>query len=819
MNNCNCDCGKHSVPAAQVVPVNCNFVIPASYPYVRPVVDSYTCCCCGNTNPAMKDYPSSGPYKGNAFVLDNANPYLVDTTYYAYGQALDFSENIYTRVTKRDDPSCINLAARFDFTDSSLTNTVRFDFLKNYTARKYEELSGVLPIIKNGIKFRIHYTVYNIDGGVEYEGHTDCKVDTPRFHFTSIKDVFVQSANGLIIDNIPAMSFQGRYNITITHVEAFVDVINTKEHLTDPSLNPFYTFTDNNRKIQLQEHEISETPADDSILIGDCEVRQSFEYFANVTTRLRLTFVAFTTLPIACGDTSPIWFALNEPTEQSITQLRNEVSALEDEVAALHAKDAAQDAKIAQLEGQVALNTQNITALMSRVSQLETNDVTQDLEIQRLKERVTALENTTKALVYYKANKELIQSQLTWKGYGQLYQVSQTYYATGDFENDVRLGYLIPVAADAQDVSALAERVEEVATIATDAGSTATAAAETVDGMATTVSELSETVTGLSNNVNTISGDVETLSGTVTTLGETVTTQGTAIGENTTAIGTNTAAITGLNETVLALNNDIDSLDTRVSDLEDTEYSKNKVVVQNLTTGVKQYVSSYADAANILNADLEGSYKIYPGEGYSEAALADRLFENTTSLKQIEFPTSMTSLGRNVFAGSGITTLTIPQTITSTSYEICLECNDLTSVTIDSPNLQLREASFSKCSNLTTANILSVGKMETTAFYKTGLTEITLPSLEYLNTAAFNMCPNLETAVITSGEIKDHCFGACPNLKTVYIKIGVTGISDSAFGDGNDGIEFFVASASWASAMSNQPWGCTNANIHWSYSM
>lgn len=815
MNNCNC--GKVSVPAAQVVPVNCEFVIPASYPYVRPVTDSYTCSCCGSTNPAMKDYPASGPYKGNAFALDNAYPYLIDTTYLSYGQALDFSENIYTKVTKRDDASCINLAARFDFTDSSLTNTVRFDFLKNYTARKYEELSGVLPIIKNGIKFRIHYIVYNIDGGIEYEGHTDCKVDTPHFHFTSIKDVFVQSCNGLIIDNIPAMTFQGRYTFCITHVEAMVDIINTKEHLQDPSLNPFYTFIDNNRKIQLHNTEISGMTPDDVLVIGDCQVQQSFEYYANVTTRLRLTFIAFTTLPIACGDTSPIWFALNEPTEQSITQLRNEVTALEDEVEQLRLKNAQQDAEITNLRGQVELNRQNISDLVARVTRLESNDVTQDLDIQRLKERVTILESKDPALVSYKANKELRQAQLTWKGYGQLYQVSQTYYATGDFENDVRLGYLIPVAADAQDVSALAERVEEVATIATDAGSTATAAAETVDGMATTVSELSETVTGLGNNVNTISGDVETLSGTVTTLGETVTTQGTAIGENTTAIGTNTTAITGLNETVLALNNDIDSLDTRVSDLEDTEYSKNKVVVQNLATGVKQYVSSYADAANILNADLEGAYKIYPGEGYSEAALADRLFENTTSLKQIEFPTSMTSLGRNVFAGSGITTLTIPQTITSSSYEICLKCNDLTSVTIDSPNLQLKEASFSTCPNLTTANILSVGKMETTAFYKTGLTEITLPSLDYLNTAAFNMCPNLETAVITSGEIRDHCFGACPNLKTVYIKIGVTAISDSAFGDGNDGIEFFVASASWASAMSNQPWGCTNANIHWSY--
>jgi peptidoglycan hydrolase CwlO-like protein len=364
----------------------------------------------------------------------------------------------------------------------------------------------------------------------------------------------------LIIDNIPAMTFQGRYTFCITHVEAMVEVINTKEHLQDPSLNPFYTFIDNNRKIQLHNTEISGMTPDNVLVIGDCQVQKSFEYYANVTTRLRLSFVAFTTLPIACGDTSPIWFALNEPTEQSITQLRNEVTALEDEVEQLRLKNAQQDTEITNLKGQVELNRQNISDLVARVTRLESNDVTQDLDIQRLKERVAILEAKDPALVSYKANKELRQAQLTWKGYGQLYQVSQTYYATGDFENDVRLGYLIPVAADAQDVSALAERVEEVATIATDAGSTATAAAETVDGMATTVSELSETVTGLGNNVNTISGDVETLSGTVTTLGETVTTQGTAIGENTTAIGANTTAITGLNETVVALNNDIDSL-------------------------------------------------------------------------------------------------------------------------------------------------------------------------------------------------------------------------------------------------------------------
>ena len=504
-----CNCGKHTVPAAQIVPVNCEFVIPASYPYVRPAVDSYECCCCPTSQPSMKDYPTSGPYKGNAFVLDNANPYLIDTTFYAYGQALAFDENIYTKVTKRDDASCINLTARFDMTDSSLTNTVRFDFLKNYTARKYEELSGVLPIIKNGIKFRIHYTIYNFDGGVEHIGHCDCKVDQPIFHFTSIKDVFVQSASGLIIENIPVMTYQGRYTITINNVEAMVEVINTKDHLQDPSLNPFYTFEDNNRKILLHNTEISGQEADDVIVIGNCDVRQSFEYIANITTRLRMNFVAFTTLPIACGDTSPIWFALNEPTEQSITQLRNEVSAIEEELTLIHAKDAEQDARITALEGQVELNRQNIIILTNKVASLETKDIEHDLAIQALEQRVTALEAIPLALVVYKANKEIKVSQLTWKGYGQLYQAAQTFYATGDFDNDVRGGYLIPVAADAEDVSDLANQLRETTETADNAWSTATATAETVDAM-------SETVSGLIENVSSISTSVAAHSETLT---------------------------------------------------------------------------------------------------------------------------------------------------------------------------------------------------------------------------------------------------------------------------------------------------------------
>ena len=728
-------------------PCQCN-VIPPEYPYNRPARDSYTFCCCGGTAPPINQYPSAGPFVGSAFMMNDGNPYLMDSSQMTYGAVLTYSESVYTHISKRDDLSCINLAAVFDMTDTSLTNTVRNDFLKQYISRKYLELSGVLPIAKTTMKFRIYYTITDLYGGTIEQKHVDTNVTDSKFHFTDIRDRYVQSMKGLVIDNIPAITYQGLYNITIDRIEIRMGIIDTKEHLVD-AMNPFYQFVDNNQRIRLQSDTIMNTPQDSEIVVAECEVKKSFDYQANVTNRLRMTFTAFTSLPIACGDTMGVWNALNEPTDAVITQLRNEVTALEDEVRLLHEKDAEQDARIAALEGQVELNKNNISTLTARVTALESAVSGKDAIITEILARLDALEAFHHALVHYEAGKQFYMAQLTWRKHGELFQATKDFIACGSFDTDLANGNLTPVQAGEIELSDIVARIDTVEQTANDADSTATAAATAVDAMA------------------------EQMGG----------------------------------------------LEVRVEALEDTEYSKNKVVVQNLDTGVKQYVSSYADAANILNADLEGAYKIYPGEGYSEATLADRLFENTTSLKQIEFPTSMTSLGRNVFAGSGITTLTIPQTITSSSYEICLKCNDLTSVTIDSPNLQLKEASFSTCPNLTTANILSVGKMETTAFYKTGLTEISLPSLDYLNTAAFNMCPNLETAVITSGEIRDHCFGACPNLKTVYIKIGVTAISDSAFGDGNDGIEFFVASASYASAMSNQPWGCTNANIHWSYNM
>lgn len=778
-------------------PCQCN-VIPPQYPYNRPARDSYTFCCCGGTAPPINQYPSAGPFVGSAFMMNDGNPYLMDSTQMTYGAVLTYSESVYTHISKRDDLSCINLAAVFDMTDTSLTNTVRNDFLKQYISRKYMELSGVLPIVKTTLKFRIYYTIRDLYGGTIEQKHCDTNVTDSKFHFTDIRDRYVQSAKGLVIDNIPAITYQGLYNITIDRIELRVGVIDTKEHLVD-AMNPFYQFIDNNQHIRLQSETIMNTPEDSEIVVAECEVNKSFDYQANVTNRLRLTFTAFTSLPIACGDTMGVWNALNEPTDAVITQLRNEVTAMEEEIHLMHLKDEEQDARIAALEGQVELNKNNISALTARVTTLESAVASKDAIINSILARLDALEAIHHALVHYESGKQFYMAQLTWRRHGELFQATKDFIACGSFDTDLANGNLVPVQAGEIDISAIMDRLNTVEQTANDADSLATETATTVDNMATTVSSLGTTVSDLS---------------------ETVASQGTTIGENTTAI-------TGLNETVLALNNDIDSLsgdvetaegnitslDGRVTALEDKELEKNKVVIQNLTTGAKQYVNSYGAAATILKEDLEGSYKVYPGEGYTQQSISAESFKNVTSLKEIVLADSITSLGNYAFNNSGLTKLEIGQNVTSCGYYLCDSCADLEQVTVDAPDLELGSQSFSYCPKLAHPNFVAVKKIAAACCIGSGIVSTTIPiGCTEIGAGAFSNTALMESVTIEATSIVAGAFNGSA-VKTVNMNYAVTTVASGAFG-GCDGVTFNISKPQ--DSISGSPWGATNATVNWS---
>lgn len=789
-------------------------MVPPEYPFNRPARDSYTFCCCGPNTPSTKNpitsaYPSAGPFKGSAFAMNNGKPYIMDSTNMTYGQVLVYSENVYTQVSQRDDLSCINLAARFDMTDTSLTNTVRNDFLKQYISRKYLELQGVLPIIKTTYKIRIHYTVRDIDGGTITQNHVDTDIKESNFHFTDINDRYVQSFKGLVIAQIPAVTYQGLYNICIDRVELICQVIDTKSHLVD-AMNPYYIFVNNNQEIQLQSATIEDCPPDSTFTIAECDVLKGFDYHANLTNRLRISFTAFTSIPIACGDTMGIWNALNEPTDAVISQLRNEVTALEDEVAALHRRDDEQQELIDNLSGQIALNKDNIALLISRVNTLEADKTNKDAIIADILARLDALEKIPLALVRYNTGTEFKRSQITWKEYGNLYQATKNFTASGDFMQDVGLGYLVPVIKDASEYSALLERVNEVETVASDAAADANEAVQTVTEMGTSVSNLGTTVGELSTTVGTNTTDIGTLNETVGTISTSVAAHSDAITENTTAIS-------NLNTVVTALNEDVDDLDERVTALENP-IDNSKVNVICVDDNSITYYDTMSDAATFLKSDeaTGSAYDVVLGSSLADTTYAQ--FSGIQKLRKFNNNGCVVSMPTATFAGSSLAEFTF---------------GDMTNKSV-----AMSESAFNQCRNLTSITLpaeasgISLGAM---AFASTGLTTITLPAnITSMGTQVFAGCTSLTSADIYTANVYSGTFAGCSNLVNVTLNDGVTNIGARPFGttgivaiDIPSTMETMDAEAlSGANittinihkakdSISGAPWGATNAIINW----
>ena len=271
-------------------------------------------------------------------------------------------------------------------------------------------------------------------------------------------------------------------------------------------------------KIQLQHDIINSETADDEIMIAECVVNKSFEYQANVTTRLRMTFRAFMSTMIACGDTTGVWEALNSPTEEIITQLRNEMTAVEDEIKTLHEIIEQQNLLIQKLSGQIDLNKENIIRHETSINLLTDRADTVDTSISDLNARVTKLEAIPLALIPYKNGVKFSKGQLTWIHTGELYQITSDYTASGTFNEDIADGHLVPVVNNASDVTAITDKVNELETSVDDIKTQAEGLSTQIASISNTVTETTSTVEDNTNDINTNKENISSLESRVTTL-------------------------------------------------------------------------------------------------------------------------------------------------------------------------------------------------------------------------------------------------------------------------------------------------------------
>ena len=179
--------------------------------------------------------------------------------------------------------------------------------------------------------------------------------------------------------------------------------------------------------------------------------------------------------------------------------------------------------------------------------------------------------------------------------------------------------------------------------------------------------------------------------------------------------------------------------------------------------GLRYYLLDTGDKTATLMPKTDSKYsgdivvpeKVKGNDGveYVVISLGYNCFYDCSGLTSITLPSSVSSLGDFCFQGCrGLASITIPSSVTSLGSDCFADCSGLTSITIPSSVTSLGDYCFEWCS---------------------GLTSITIPSsVTSLGAHCFNNCSGLTSITIPSSvtSLGDGCFSGCSSLETVYFE-------------------------------------------------
>ena len=218
----------------------------------------------------------------------------------------------------------------------------------------------------------------------------------------------------------------------------------------------------------------------------------------------------------------------------------------------------------------------------------------------------------------------------------------------------------------------------------------------------------------------------------------------------------------------------------------------------------------YSTSDNIISWSMFADCKFTKVSLPNNIMEIDDAFDNCESLTSIDIPQSVTSIGSYAFSGcSGLTSITIPNSVTSIGSSAFSDtgwynnqANGLLyldkwllgykgdkpvgEIKIAEDTKGIADYAFSGCSGLTSVTIpKSVTKIGFYAFPGcSGLTSVTIPnSVTSIDMAAFSGCSGLTSVTIPNSvtSIGEDAFRGCSGLTSVTIPNSVTSIGESAF--------------------------------------
>ena len=158
----------------------------------------------------------------------------------------------------------------------------------------------------------------------------------------------------------------------------------------------------------------------------------------------------------------------------------------------------------------------------------------------------------------------------------------------------------------------------------------------------------------------------------------------------------------------------------------------------------------------------------------SVTSIGDSAFCDCTSLTNVTIGNSVTSIGDSAFSHCSIlTSIVIPKGVTSIGNGAFSHCSNLASIVIPDSVTSIGNGAFYWCDNLTSIvipeGLTSIGEY---VFYNcNGLTSIVIPdSVTSIGNGAFSHCSNLTSIVIPDSvtSVGRYAFSDCSSLFTEY---------------------------------------------------
>ena len=161
---------------------------------------------------------------------------------------------------------------------------------------------------------------------------------------------------------------------------------------------------------------------------------------------------------------------------------------------------------------------------------------------------------------------------------------------------------------------------------------------------------------------------------------------------------------------------------------------------------------------------------------YQVVGISALAFQGCEYMTSVTIPNSVTTIGNNAFIDCrGLTSVTIPKEVASVGNGIFRDCTGLTSVIIEKGVTEIWESAFSGCTGLTSVSIPDgVTTIGERAFVGcTGLTSISIPnSVTSIGERAFAGCTGLTSFSIPNSvtSIGERAFKDCSGLTKVIIQ-------------------------------------------------